>query len=41
MRGQEVTVKNIEKFIQEEAQAVKESYNKFRKSGLFTKREKV
>jgi phage shock protein PspC (stress-responsive transcriptional regulator) len=41
MRGQEVTVKNIEKFIQEEAQAVKESYNKFRKSGFFTKREKV
>ena len=41
MRGQEVSVKNIEKFIQEEAQAVKESYNKFRKSDLFTKREKV
>ena len=41
MRGQEVSIKNIEKFIHEEAQAVKESYNKFRKSGLFTKRAKV
>ena len=40
MRGEEVSVKNIEKFIQEEAQAVKESYNKFRKSGIFSKTEK-
>ena len=37
MRGQEVSVKNIEKFIQDEANAVKESYNKFRKSGIFAK----
>jgi phage shock protein PspC (stress-responsive transcriptional regulator) len=37
MRGQEVSIKNIEKFIQDEANAVKESYNKFRKSGFFSK----
>jgi phage shock protein PspC (stress-responsive transcriptional regulator) len=37
MRGQSVSVKNIEKFIKEEADAVKESYNKFRKSGVFSK----
>ncbi|MBK5194325.1 MAG: PspC domain-containing protein [Flavobacteriaceae bacterium] len=41
MRGQEVSVKNIEKFIQDEANAVKESYNKFRKSGFFSKKEKA
>ena len=41
MRGQEVSVKNIEKFIQEEAKAVKESYNKFRKNGFFAKRDKA
>jgi phage shock protein PspC (stress-responsive transcriptional regulator) len=40
MRGQEVSVKNIEKFIQDEANAVKESYNKFMKSGIFSKSEK-
>ncbi len=37
MRGQEVTVKNIEKFIKDEVDSVKESYNKFRKSDFFTK----
>ena len=40
MRGQDASVKNIEKFIKEEASAVKESYNKFRKSGIFSKRKK-
>jgi len=40
MRGEEVSVKNIEKFIQDEANAVKESYNKFMKSGIFSKSEK-
>jgi phage shock protein PspC (stress-responsive transcriptional regulator) len=40
MRGQEVSIKNIEKFIQDEAKAVKESYNKFRKSGFFSKGKK-
>ena len=38
MKGEEVTVKNIEKFIKDEVNAVKESYNKFRKSGFFSKR---
>jgi phage shock protein PspC (stress-responsive transcriptional regulator) len=37
MRGEEVTVKNIEKFIKEEVDSVKESYKKFRKSGFFSK----
>ena len=37
MLGEEVTVKNIEKFIKEEVNYVKESYNKFRKSGFFSK----
>lgn len=37
MRGQNVSVKNIEKFIKEEADAIKDSYNKFRKSGVFSK----
>lgn len=37
MRGQEVTVKNIEKFIKDEVNSVKESYKKFRKSRFFSK----
>ena len=37
MRGQNVSVKNIEKFIKDEADAVKESYQKFRKSSVFSK----
>jgi phage shock protein PspC (stress-responsive transcriptional regulator) len=37
MRGQKVSVKNIEKFIKDEADAIKDSYNKFRKSGVFSK----
>lgn len=37
MRGQNVSVKNIEKFIKEEADAIKDSYNKFRKSSIFSK----
>lgn len=40
MQGQEVTVKNIEKFIKDEVNSVKESYNKFRKSGFFSKKQK-
>lgn len=40
MRGQDVSVKNIEKFLKEEADAVKESYNKFRKSDIFSKAKK-
>lgn len=40
MRGQEVSIKNIENFIKEEASAVKESYNKFRKSNFFSKKGK-
>ncbi|WP_346855381.1 PspC domain-containing protein [uncultured Draconibacterium sp.] len=40
MRGEEVTVKNIEKFIKDEVNSVKESYNKFRKSGFFSKKQK-
>jgi len=38
MKGEKVTVKNIEKFIKDEVNVVKESYNKFRKSGFFSKR---
>ena len=41
MRGEAVTVKNIEKFIKEEVNSVKESYNKFRKSGYFSKKVKT
>uniref|UniRef100_UPI0032180EA1 PspC domain-containing protein n=1 Tax=uncultured Draconibacterium sp. TaxID=1573823 RepID=UPI0032180EA1 len=41
MRGEEVTVKNIEKFIKDEFNSVKESYNKFRKSGFFSKKQKT
>ncbi len=37
MRGQEVTVKNIEKFILEEVDSVKDSYNKFTKTGAYSK----
>lgn len=37
MRGQNVSVKNIEKFIKEEANAVKESYQKYRKASVFSK----
>ena len=37
MRGQEATVKNIEKSIKEEVKEVKESYQKFRKSNVFSK----
>lgn len=37
MRGKKVSVKNIEKFIREEADDIKESYNKFRNSGVFSK----
>jgi len=40
MKGQEVTVKNIEKFIKDEVNSVKESYNKFRKSGFFSRKRK-
>lgn len=40
MRGKDASVKNIEKFIKEEASAVKESYKKFRKSGIFSKKKK-
>jgi phage shock protein PspC (stress-responsive transcriptional regulator) len=39
MRGEEVTVKNIEKFIKDEVDAVKESYNKFKKNGFFSKKK--
>ena len=35
MRGEPVTVKNIEKFIKEEVDSVKESYHKFRKKAAF------
>ena len=40
MRGEEVTVKNIEKFIKDELNFVKESYNRFRKSSFFSKKAK-
>lgn len=39
MFGEEVTVKNIEKFIKDEVDAVKESYNKFKKNGFFSKKK--
>jgi len=39
MRGEEVTVKNIEKFIKDEVDAVKESYQKFKKNGFFSKKK--
>lgn len=39
MKGEEVTVKNIERFLKDEMNAVKESVNKFRKSGFFTKKK--
>jgi len=35
MRGEPVTVKNIEKFIKDEVSSVKESYHKFRKKATF------
>ena len=35
MRGEAVTVKNIEKFIKDEVNSVKESYHKFRKKAAF------
>ncbi len=38
MKGEKVTVKNIEKFIKDEVNVVKESYNKFRKSSYFSKK---
>jgi phage shock protein PspC (stress-responsive transcriptional regulator) len=38
MNGQDVTVKNIEKFIKDEVNSVKESYKKFRKSGFFSRK---
>jgi len=37
MRGQNVSVKYIEKFLKEETDAVKQSYQKFRKSSVFSK----
>lgn len=40
MRGEDVSVKNIEKFIKEEAEGVKASYKKFRESGFFSKKKK-
>jgi phage shock protein PspC (stress-responsive transcriptional regulator) len=40
MRGQEATVKNIEKSIREEVREVKESYNKFRRSESYAKGKK-
>lgn len=39
MMGEEVTVKNIEKFIKEEVDSVKESYNKFTKTETFKTKE--
>ena len=39
MKGEEVTVKNIEKFLKDEMNAVKESYKKIRKSAFFTRTE--
>ncbi|HPF52335.1 MAG TPA: PspC domain-containing protein [Draconibacterium sp.] len=39
MRGEEVTVKNIEKFIKDEVDSVKESYEKFKKNGFFSKKK--
>lgn len=40
MRGQEATVKNIEKSIREEVDEVKESYRKFKKSETYAKGKK-
>jgi phage shock protein PspC (stress-responsive transcriptional regulator) len=37
MMGEEVTVKNIEKFLRDEMDSVKDSYNKFTKSGPYKK----
>ncbi len=37
MKGEEVTIKNIEKFLKEEVDAVKESYKKIRKSRFFSR----
>jgi phage shock protein PspC (stress-responsive transcriptional regulator) len=39
MKGEEVTVKNIEKFLRDEMDAVKESYKKIRKSRFFSRRK--
>ncbi|WP_167605302.1 PspC domain-containing protein [Maribellus sediminis] len=39
MKGEEVTVKNIEKFLKDEVDAVKESYKKIRKSRFFSKKK--
>lgn len=39
MKGEEVTVKNIEKFLKDEVDAVKESYKKIKKSSFFSKRK--
>jgi len=39
MRGEDVTVKNIEKFIKDEVDSVKESYQKFKKNGFFSKQK--
>ncbi|WP_321346647.1 PspC domain-containing protein [uncultured Draconibacterium sp.] len=36
MKGEEVTIKNIEKFLKDEVDAVKESYKKIRKSRFFS-----
>ena len=35
MRGEEVTIKNIEKFIKDEVNSVKESYHKFTKTSAY------
>ncbi len=40
MRGQEATIKNIEKTIRDEVKEVKESYKKFRKSETYKKGKK-
>ncbi|WP_297091574.1 PspC domain-containing protein [uncultured Draconibacterium sp.] len=37
MKGEEVTIKNIEKFLKDEVDAVRESYKKIRKSRFFTR----
>lgn len=39
MKGEEVTVKNIERFLKDEMNAVKESYKKIRKSGFFARKK--
>ena len=39
MKGEAVTIKNIEKFLNDEMNVVKESYKKFRKSGFFANRK--